>query len=160
MKRLDGLPKKSKYGQIDRYAFVNFCCCHNRVKNGKSPSIFWQRTREGYLSFCSHIGPKPDGVQKWSVGRIDHSKGYEPGNVRWELHRMNSVKRKGTRYENSEEAHIKLEDRTPSFKRGTKGWLDHQKRACLKRWSDPAQREKARVKMLGNNFGSKQGDVQ
>jgi len=80
--------------------------------------------------------------------------------VRWELHRMNSVKRKGTRYENSEEAHIKLEDRTPSFKRGTKDWLDHQKRACLRRWSDPAQREKARVKMLGNNFGSKQGDVQ
>jgi hypothetical protein len=37
-----------------------------------------------FPNFLEEIGEKPDGIEKWSVGRIDNNKGYEPGNVRWE----------------------------------------------------------------------------
>lgn len=38
----------------------------------------WQHD---FLAFFEHIGPKP--TPKHQVDRIDGSKGYEPGNVRW-----------------------------------------------------------------------------
>lgn len=72
---------------------------HNRVRDGKSPSIQWQRTLEGFVLFLKEIGPIPFDLEKPSVGRIRHSQGYEAGNVMWEEHRENSIKRKGTRYE-------------------------------------------------------------
>lgn len=87
------------YGDVDRYALQHFKGCHDRVRDGKSPSIFWPRNREGYLAFCKEIGPIPPYIKKPTVGRIKHSRGYEPGNVTWEEHSINSVKRKGTRYE-------------------------------------------------------------
>lgn len=34
-----------------------------------------------FMAFYNHIGPMPD--EKATVDRIDSSKGYEPGNVRW-----------------------------------------------------------------------------
>ena len=37
-----------------------------------------------FLAFLEHIGPAPKDGQRWSVGRIDNNKGYEPNNVRWE----------------------------------------------------------------------------
>jgi hypothetical protein len=36
---------------------------------------------ESFDLFLAHIGPKPD--PRMSLDRIDNSKGYEPGNVRW-----------------------------------------------------------------------------
>ncbi len=46
---------------------------------GKGVSVFseWQQSFE---SFFAHIGPRPDGT---SLDRIDNTRGYEPGNVRW-----------------------------------------------------------------------------
>lgn len=32
------------------------------------------------ITFVDHVGKRPDG---YSLDRIDNSKGYEPGNVRW-----------------------------------------------------------------------------
>lgn len=37
--------------------------------------------RDGFAAFRAHIGPRPS--LKHSVDRIDNSRGYEPGNVRW-----------------------------------------------------------------------------
>lgn len=37
---------------------------------------------DDFLNFYNEIGNKPDG--KWSVGRIDNTKSYERGNIRWE----------------------------------------------------------------------------
>lgn len=37
--------------------------------------------RRDFLAFLAHVGPRPS--PKHSIDRIDGSKGYEPGNVRW-----------------------------------------------------------------------------
>lgn len=72
---------------------------HNRVRDGKSPSIAWPRTLEGFVNFLQAIGPIPKSMVKPSVGRKWHALGYELGNVAWEEHAANSIKRRGTRYE-------------------------------------------------------------
>jgi hypothetical protein len=90
----------SEYFGLCRRSLQNFKCCHNRVRDGKCPSIEWDRNREGYIAFMNEIGEKPNDGMKWSVGRINHDLGYQTGNIRWELHIHNSVKRKGTKYQN------------------------------------------------------------
>jgi hypothetical protein len=93
----------------------------------------WPRTREGYIAFLKAIGPKPQDGQKWSVGRKDHTRGYEKGNVRWELFIYNSIKRRGTRHEHSRKAVVKLRP-GPKFKFGSEQWLAHQSKASRARW--------------------------
>lgn len=41
--------------------------------------------RDDFLAFYNYVGKMPDYDQHWSCGRIDNTRGYEPGNVRWEL---------------------------------------------------------------------------
>ena len=38
-----------------------------------------------FEAFFDYIGYAPENSRKWSVGRIDNNRDYEPGNVRWEL---------------------------------------------------------------------------
>lgn len=38
---------------------------------------------EDFMNFYNEIGEAPKDGIKWSVDRIDYTKGYEPGNVRW-----------------------------------------------------------------------------
>lgn len=90
---------EGEYFGVDRYALQHFKGCHNRVRDGKVEFIFWPRTREGYLDFCTELGPIPAGMVKPSVGRKNNKLGYEPGNIQWEEHKFNSVKRKGTKFE-------------------------------------------------------------
>ena len=73
---------------------------HNRVREGKSPSIEWERDLQGFKSFLKEIGEIPKDMIKPSVGRIDHKFGYQTGNIQWEEHSFNSIKRRGTRFEN------------------------------------------------------------
>lgn len=138
-----------KYAGVDRYALQAFKGCHNRVRDGKCPSIFWPRTKEGYEQFCEEIGPHPEGIEKPSVGRKDHSLGYEPGNIQWEEHRFNSVKRRGTKHESETSAEVAL--RTVKFRVGTKEHRQHQRMASMVRWSDPAQRAAMSERMKGND---------
>lgn len=37
--------------------------------------------RDSFAVFLAHVGPRPSGTH--SIDRIDNSRGYEPGNVRW-----------------------------------------------------------------------------
>lgn len=36
-----------------------------------------------FLNFYNEVGEAPNDGQNWSIDRIDHTKNYEPGNVRW-----------------------------------------------------------------------------
>ena len=138
-----------KYFEVDRYALQYFKGCHNRVRDGKSLSIQWERSRSGYLEFCQEIGAIPHGMKKPSVGRIDHSTGYVSGNIRWEEYSVNSVKRQGTKYQGSQATEIDF--RVLSFRKGTKEHLEHQRLASRKRWSDPNEKKRMSDRMKGNN---------
>jgi hypothetical protein len=47
-----------------------------------------------FQAFLSHIGPKP--TAKHTLDRIDNTKGYEPGNVRWATRIEQNANRKNT----------------------------------------------------------------
>lgn len=36
-----------------------------------------------FMNFYSELGESPEDGREWSVDRIDHTKNYEPGNIRW-----------------------------------------------------------------------------
>ena len=140
---------------LDQYALVAFKGCHNRVRDGKVCSIFWPRSRQGYLDFCKEMGPKPTQMNKPSVGRIDHSRGYEPGNVRWEEHAVNSIKRKGTKWEGAKDEVVPFIDKSVKFKRGSPEHMQQIKEANAKRWSDPQQKLDMSARMKGNQYAKK-----
>lgn len=140
---------------LDHYALVAFKGCHNRVRDGKVCSIFWPRSRHGYLDFCEEMGPKPAHMVKPSVGRIDHSRGYEPGNVRWEEHAVNSIKRKGTKWEGTKDEVVPFVDKSVKFKRGSPEHKQHARENSIKRWSDPQQKIDMSLRMKGNQHAKK-----
>lgn len=82
-----------KYLGIDPRIINHFRWAKWRAKKGKCQSFFWPATRDGMLAFLAELGPVPDNISRPSVGRRDHSKGYEPGNIRWEEYNYNSRKR-------------------------------------------------------------------
>jgi hypothetical protein len=38
---------------------------------------------DSFMNFYNEVGEAPEDGQKWSIDRKDHTKGYEPGNLRW-----------------------------------------------------------------------------
>lgn len=90
----------------------------------------------------------PAGMVKPSLGRILHKFGYETGNIQWEEHRFNSVKRRGTKHEGETSPIVEL--KTRKFKRGTPEHLAHQAAASAARWAKEGQREKMSKFMKGN----------
>lgn len=50
------------------------------AKYGAKGITIFPEWAESFQSFYDHIGPRPEGT---SIDRIDNTKGYEPGNVRW-----------------------------------------------------------------------------
>jgi len=51
---------------------------HNYVGRGIDVHPTWKHS---FIAFIEHIGPRPS--TSHSIDRIDNSKGYYPGNVRW-----------------------------------------------------------------------------
>ena len=74
---------------------------HDRVRDGKSPSIQWERNQNGFEQFVKEIGPIPKDMPRPSVGRKDHSIGYCKGNVFWEDFYINSGKHRGSKNESN-----------------------------------------------------------
>lgn len=60
--------------------------CHNelhpRFKDWGAKGIYvCDEWRQNFMAFYNYLGPRPS--TQHSVDRIDGSRGYEPGNVRW-----------------------------------------------------------------------------
>jgi hypothetical protein len=62
--------------------------CYN--KNSKDYPTYGARGiqldepfKSDFMSFYNEIGEPPDSLQRWSIDRIDHTRGYELGNMRW-----------------------------------------------------------------------------
>ena len=83
----------------DEFFLAAFKRMHDRVRDGKVETISWPRKIEGFEQFRKEIGEIPSGMIKPSIGRIDHSQGYIPGNVVWQEYSINSKLRKGTHHE-------------------------------------------------------------
>jgi hypothetical protein len=74
--------------------------CHNEkskdyVRYGAKGIHMHPAWRESFEDFMAHIGPRPDGT---SLDRIDNSRGYEPGNVRWATQRQQAANRRNSTY--------------------------------------------------------------
>jgi hypothetical protein len=116
---------------------------HDRVRDGKCPSILWPRTLDGFVMFMKEIGKIPSVLNKPSVGRILHQLGYEPNNVQWEEHRINSVKRKGTKHEHSTAKILHLNIDVPKLFARVSPEAAAFRIANVKRyWADPNNRLK------------------
>lgn len=76
-----------KYGQLgmdNKLALKKFKGALNRTRAGKSPSFSFETSFEGFKRFMDEVGQIPDTMQRPSLGRRDHSKGYEIGNIFWQ----------------------------------------------------------------------------
>ena len=79
-----GLSKRSEYspwaGMVARCTKPNATAW--KYYGGRGITVFdgW-RGPGGFAAFLDHIGPRPSPIH--SIDRIDGTKGYHPGNVRW-----------------------------------------------------------------------------
>lgn len=58
----------------------------------------WLHPVSGFDNFLKDMGKCPDTKQRWTVDRIDNSKGYEPSNCRWSTYKENSNNKRNNRY--------------------------------------------------------------
>lgn len=52
--------------------------------------------RESFESFFAYVGSRPG--KGFEIDRIDNSRGYEPGNVRWATRKINCRNRRSTKW--------------------------------------------------------------
>lgn len=50
----------------------------------------FERTVDGFIAFILYLGDVPCGMERPTVGRIDHDRGYELGNFTWQSMSENS----------------------------------------------------------------------
>jgi len=55
-------------------------CAHDYAERGIAVCAEWSG-KDGFKKFFEHVGHRPSPAH--SLDRIDNSRGYEPGNVRW-----------------------------------------------------------------------------
>lgn len=82
----DTPPRNHGYSNTKEYhvwgSLVDRCCNpNNRAYKWYKSIEIYPEWRESYLAFREYMGPKPG--PDYSIDRIDGTKGYVPGNVRW-----------------------------------------------------------------------------
>lgn len=106
---------------------ASFRSMQARVAEGKSTAS-WPRTTEGFFAFLKCMGRVPKEMKDPTIGRKNHSKGYGPGNCKWQ-----------ERSDNSKESCLRRWKKETNF--------DFLIAANLKRWSKPGARKRHSVKM-------------
>ena len=80
-----GFPKEHK-------TYKSWCKIKERCFNPKDPSykdygavgiILQEDFKNNFLAFYAEVGEPPEQSHLWSIDRIDNSRGYEKGNMRW-----------------------------------------------------------------------------
>ena len=82
---LRGVPYYAPLRRAFPHHWQSFRCMHKRG----TPNAF-PKNISGFIDFIIYLGPVPSYMKKPSIGRIDHSKGYFPGNFEWQESRENS----------------------------------------------------------------------
>lgn len=81
----------TKDGQVSA-AYSSWAAMIDRCTNPNNPQYHnygergiavYQEWLESFDAFIQHIGPIPQDGQRYTLDRIDNTKNYEPGNVRW-----------------------------------------------------------------------------
>ena len=100
--RNKALAKGQKHAMLPEYsswAAARRRCLNKRAKDymryGGAGVTFCNVWAVSFAAFLDHIGPRPTGT---SLDRIDSTKGYEPGNVRWATAEEQCANRKTTRW--------------------------------------------------------------
>ena len=57
--------------------------CKDYATYGAKGVSLQDEFREDFLAFYAELGEAPNDGQRWSVDRIDHTKNYEKGNMKW-----------------------------------------------------------------------------
>ena len=86
------MPPRKKHGMYESAEYKHWIYMKDRcrndphyINNGIRVCPEWDKD---FMAFYTHIGPKPEG--KLTVDRIDGTRGYEPGNVRWATYSQQS----------------------------------------------------------------------
>ncbi len=58
----------------------------------------WLHKTEGYVNFLKDMGRCPDNKSRWTIDRLDNSKGYTPENCKWSTYKENSNNKRNNRY--------------------------------------------------------------
>lgn len=90
IKKQESNKRATKHGFYGTKAYKSWCSIKKRCTNPKDPA-YKNYGAKGILlcnewlndpkAFCEYVGVAPS--EKHSIDRVDNSKGYEPGNVRW-----------------------------------------------------------------------------
>ena len=86
------IERSTKHGMCRTKEYDAWCGMKRRCYNdeGKFPTYAEKDIQvcpewlNNFEAFFEHMGLAPEKSRKWSVGRIDNNRNYEPGNVRWE----------------------------------------------------------------------------
>ena len=91
--RIDQVVKSiTKHGKAGSKVYNAWCsikerCCNPNNKAYENYGGAGITVHESFINdfqaFYAEIGEPPDETPDWSVDRVDHTKGYEPGNLRW-----------------------------------------------------------------------------
>lgn len=82
--------KHTKFPKDHPKKLAHFIWMQKRVKSGHSTSV-WKRTPEGFANFLSCVGLIPKEMERPSLGRKNHSKGYSPNNCGWQEWLENTI---------------------------------------------------------------------
>lgn len=140
---------KYPYKQYPREV-IKFRAMLDRAHQGYCDTS-WKRTTKSFWSFLKAVGPIPKHMKDPSLGRKDHSKGYLPGNVKWQDRRENN----GEPWSRAEVQAIQRAAREKLFNRP--GIREHyavmMKERTKKIWTK-AQRKRQSLRMKGNQYAS------
>lgn len=141
------------YLPFKRYPFevAAFHRMQDRVHRGYTTTT-WARTLHGFWAFFKSVGPIPKNMKDPSLGRIDHSKGYQAKNCIWQDRRKNN----GEPWSRPEVQKIQKEARDRLFnKPGIREYYAVMLKQRHKKIWTPENRRAMSQRMKGNHHACK-----